>query len=278
MSEEDDKAKGWMDYDTWVQQGGDPDQWRDKDEFIKKGEEILPILQNRLDRTEKQLEQLKNDTASMLDQQQKLTEQQKKEAYDKAKAEYDRQLSELRRTRYSAMEDGDYETARRAEEQEADLQNNEPQPPSTTPQSQQPSATPANDPDFVAWHAENPWFDPTGQKNRAMAAFAREESVRLQKSTGLSGRALYDRVTEEVKREFPQQFENQKREEGAATVEGEAPPADSGGRKKSYNDLPQEAKDAINRILTNNPKIANNQERKDQMIQGYLNQYFPSKK
>ena len=49
-AEERAKAQGWKDKDEYT---GDPDGWRPAEEFLERGEKILPILQERFGKLEK---------------------------------------------------------------------------------------------------------------------------------------------------------------------------------------------------------------------------------
>ncbi len=269
QEESEDKPKGFMNYDEWIESGKDPDQWRDLDEWKRKGEEFLPFVQKERNQLRDQVSKLQGDVQTIIDQQKKLTETRAKEAYEQAKREFDGKLEQIKETKYKAIEDMDGQALRDAEAAEDRLKQHEPAPPaqeaSTQKQPEQFS------PDFEAWRTDNPWFkvEPKTPAEKAMYTHAVETSkVIAAADPSLTERQLYDKVTEAVKQEFPHKFQNPRKYDGSADVEGGAPSA--GRSKKGYKDLPKEAKDAINSLLSRNSKID-----KDRLIAGYVNEYFP---
>jgi len=266
--QETEKPKGYMDFNEWVSAGKDPDQWRDLDEWKRKGEEFLPFVQKDRDQLKDQVGQLQNDIKTVVEQQEALTKKREQEAYDRAKREYEDKLKQVREAKYQALEDMDGSAVRKAEAMEDELKSNPPEPPKQpdTPQQKENAAqSPQNDPDFQAWHNENKWWG----KDRAMSLYASDVSIEIQKQTGLQGKALYDKVTEAVKQEFPHKFQNQRKYDDPGSVEGGAP-ASGKSKKKGYKDLPQEAKDAYKKFITRNPKV-----NKERLLEGYVNEYFP---
>lgn len=266
--QETEKPKGYMDFDEWVAAGKDPDQWRDVDEWKRKGDEFLPFVQKDRDQLREQVGQLQNDVKTIVEQQEALTKKREQEAYERAKREYEDKLKQVREAKYQALEDMDGSAVRKAEAMEDELKSNPPEPPkqAETPQQKENAAqSPQNDPDFQAWHTENPWWG----KDRAMSLYASDVSIEIQKQTGLQGKALYDKVTEAVKQEFPHKFQNQRKYDTPGSVEGGASPSGK-SKKKGYKDLPQEAKDAYKKFITRNPKV-----NKERLLEGYINEYFP---
>jgi len=262
---QEEVPKGYMGYDEWVEAGKDPEQWRDLETWKKKGDEFLPFVQKERDQLRSQVDKLQTDVQTVIEQQKALTEKRESEAYERAKAEYDHKLKQVREAKYQAIEDMDGSALKRAESMEDELRQNPPEPPKPEGnKSSQTGTEPAQDPDFQAWHTENSWWG----KDRAMSLYASDISVELQKQTGLQGKALYDKVTEAVKQEFPHKFQNQYKYEGSPQVESGAPPKSKG--KKGYKDLPQEAKDAYKDFLKRNPKI-----NKERLLEGYINEFFP---
>ena len=269
VQETEEKPKGYMDYDEWVASGKDPEQWRDIEEWKRKGEEFLPFVQKERDQLRDQVGKLQNDVQTIIDQQKQLTESRAKEAYEKAKKEFDSKLEQIKEAKYKAIEDMDGQALRDAESAEERLKQHEPEPPKSEPEPK--TRTQKFSPDFEAWQAENPWFktEPKTPAETAMHTYAVEASKSIAASNpGLTERQLYDKVSEAVQQEFPHKFQNPRKYEGVAGVEGGAPAKGKG--KKTYKDLPREAKEAINGLLSRNPKVD-----KERLVAGYLNEYFP---
>lgn len=239
MSEEELEAKakamgGYMNKEEWVAKGKDPEQWRSPEEFIERGENILPILQDKLKKTEEELSAQIRHTKSEIDKMKAENEKEKKEAFEKATKEYEQKLKDIKAQKREARKAEDWNLLEEAEEAEEELKA--PKPVVVEPKAEIPE-------DFVAWHAENSWWD----TDRDMQDFARAVSSRIQMEQRLpDGRELYDKVTAEVKRVFPDKFKNSKRDEPGA-VEGAKPEQGSTNGKK-YNNLPADAKATYKRL------------------------------
>ena len=52
---EEARKQGWVPEDEWK---GDPDKWRPAEEFVERGKNIIPILNDRLAKTEQMIETL----------------------------------------------------------------------------------------------------------------------------------------------------------------------------------------------------------------------------
>jgi hypothetical protein len=92
------------------------------------------------------------------------------------------------------------------------------------------------------WLADNRWY----VEDDKLGTFAdgAAEKVRAQ---GFSGKAYYDELTRIVKATFPEKFENPNRQRENAVGGGE--PTSSSGNKKTYKNLPKEAKDACDMFV-----------------------------
>ena len=183
-SERAARDSGWKPKDEW---DGDPEEWVSAGEFNRRGELLRKIHnQNR------QLTQLDDVVTTLAKQQKQIFEA----GYAKAERELKNQLRE-------ANKEGDDATAEAVEERiealkkqrEADLKAVEIK---VAPQQQ---ATVA--PEFEGWVQRNQWFI----KNPALRAYA--ENVGLQhaeKNPGKPNAEIYQYVTDEVKKRFPEEF------------------------------------------------------------------------
>jgi len=231
QTEQRARAQGWMPQDEWVDQGGDPEQWKPADQFVKDGEEIAGITRERNRKLESEVADLKK---SMQDMKQMLTKREQR-GYDKA-------LQDIQAKREKAVEDGDTEEFNKLEKQKGQLEKERNEIAQSAPE----EGSDQEDPAFREWVNENSWYDES--KNPEMAATAEgiANSLTRQKPT-LTGKPFLDEVTRQVKKIYPEQFENPKREQ-PSKVEGSSQPSGK-KNKNSYSDLPDEAKKACDRFI-----------------------------
>ena len=213
---------GWSPKDQFR---GPADKWVDAATYVKNGEEALPILRERLrklERTNIELSQSVTDLREMNDK-------TFARAYDKAKKDLQ---AEIR----AAAKDGDEKRAEAAANDLADLE-------------QQKAARKADndkDPVFDAWAKENPWYsDPE------LAVEAETIAYRLRrKGETADGLPFLEKVKTEMKKAFPEKFENPRRKEGG-TVERSNPGGEGGGNSgsKSWDKMPADAKATGERFI-----------------------------
>ena len=223
------RAMGWVPKDEFK---GDESKWKEAEDFVKDGYEILPILRERTKKLSTKFDEVTQELASTRSTLQQLTEHHKKteeRAYERAKAN-------LEAERRKAVENNDITTYDKIGEQIDNLEK---------PESDE---KPENAPEFIAWQTENPWY---GQRvDMAMYADSVAEYVKNQ-NPNLKGKAFYDKVTEEVKVRFPKEFENPNRQEHNVVEGAGGGGNDTGGgkKKKTYNDMPQDAKDFCDEMV-----------------------------
>ncbi len=106
------------------------------------------------------------------------------------------------------------------------------------------SDNPDNDPVFKAWNGDNTWYN----DNIKMTLYANNIAPIVSKKTKLEGRPYYDAIVAEVRKEFPDHFRNIKRDDPPSVEGGGKPGGERKSGKKTYADLPREAKDACDRF------------------------------
>ena len=218
--------------DGWVpkeEYKGNPDKWKTAEQFVKDGETILPIVRSKLKKVEEQNESL----AKSVDETKKTVEEFRdyhKKAVAKAEREaYQRALDDLKKKQRDAVEAGDTETFDKIDAQINVLQKPE---------------QPANEPpEYRPWVEKNRWY----VEDQTMAKYAESISTFIHASNpGIQPGAFYDKVTDEVKKRFPEKFESKKQ---SPDVEGsQAPASKKGGRK--FSDLPDEDKRHCDRFVS----------------------------
>lgn len=232
MSEVEEKASkmGWVPQEEWK---GDPDKWRPADEFVERGENIVPIMRERIDKLEKELEVITKLNKSELKKVKEL-------AYDQAKKEYEKEIAKLNEEKFQAIQEADIEKYQQVEGKITKLQKPE------EPKEEAPQVNPV----FEDWRSKNPWYAPdianVGDADETLTLFANAVAAKIQaEKPGLAPDKFFAEVEKRVKAEFPHKFENPKRKEpGMAESGHQATPKG----KKSFADLPDDAKKAYNRI------------------------------
>ena len=155
----------------------------------------------------------------------KFQEEQKKKAVEKA-------IKELKIERKEAITEGDHDRVE-AIDQEIDKQKEDAKPAQDEP-----------DPKFLAWAEKNSWYndDPSVGAEADYYAKMFVESGRF-----TTQEEVFDAVTNKIKNLYPEKFTNPKKNE-PSEVEG-GRPSPSKKSKKSYEDLPADAKKACDEFV-----------------------------
>lgn len=218
------KTMGHVSKEEWK---GDPAKWRPAEEFVERGENIMPILK-------KQVEKLQADLDMSLKMNDKRDEKIRVEAHDKATKEYEKKLAELDKKEVKAFDDGDSEAFVEIKKERGELEK---------PVKQEADKKPDINPDFKNWADKNTWY----KEDEDLREYADMLGQRIsQQKPGLAENKLYDAVTEQVKKMFPHKFSNPNRE-NAQSVEGDSGAPNKPG-KNSFDDLPSTAKAAFKRL------------------------------
>lgn len=226
-AEEKARAMGWVPQEEFR---GDPAKWRSAEEFVQRGEQILPVMKERNDKLSAEIREMR-DTMRQLHQ-----HFQKAEvvAEQRGRAQA---IMELTQAQKEAVENGDVQEWQRLEAKKIEVAS-QPLP--------QPSIQAPVPPEFLEWKRENEWYE----SDPEMTEYAEFIGLRLQKQ-GKSPDAILGEVSKKVRAQFPEKFANPRRTHPGA-VEGVTPSA----KKKddrSWEALPQSAKDAYHRFAKQIP-------------------------
>lgn len=224
----EDRARdmGWRPKEEFK---GDDSRWVDAETFVKRGEEILPILKANSRKDKEALDAAKAEIAEMkatfaeFRQYHSKTEQR---AMEKAKKELEREMAE-------AVEAKDHGAVRAIAADMAALSQNV-----QTDADGSPYKTPDHAKTLNQWKGENPWFE----SDRVMTAAASAIADELEQA-GVRGADQLAEVAKRIRAEFPQKFQNDRRNAPAA-VEGSTPARKAG---RSAADLPPEARAQMNK-------------------------------
>jgi hypothetical protein len=211
---------GWTPKDQFK---GDPAKWRPADEFVERGENMLPLVRAQVKRQEREIAELKTSIRQFA------------EYHDKTEARaMEKALATLRQERADAIAKGDGVAFDKVDAEIEDLKKKAQA--KSPPQAEE-------DPEFAEWLSRNPWAN--DKKLQVIGAGIRDAMI---EDGEKHSTALLDKVTAEMKRRYPEHFENPRRQ-AAAAVEGGGAPRKAGG--KSYADLPADARAACDRMAKN---------------------------
>jgi hypothetical protein len=149
------------------------------------------------------------------------------------KRAYDRAMADLRQQKKDAISSGDGDKVLEIDDAIDELK---------TRKAEAPVERPSNQPDpvFMQWNEDNPWF---GKDTELTEEANLIGEVIKRKQPTLIGEAFLDEVTKRVKKAYPEKFTNANRTR-PSPVEGTTAPKSGSKAGKSFNDLPQEAKNA----------------------------------
>jgi hypothetical protein len=195
----------------WVPEAefrGPKEKWKPAKDFVKAGEEILPIVRSQLQREREARERDKADFAKRLERMDKMAEQ----TQARLKAAHDAEIAKVKREMRAAVAAGDEQEFDRLEKVRDGLEK-------TAPKVEEPvKATPEQDLQTrqEAWRAENKWFD----EDFEMQDFAiRYSDFHGRRNPHLSFEENMKVVEAKVKEKFPDRFGG-KKAAGHTAVDG----------------------------------------------------------
>lgn len=232
------RAMGWRPQSEYR---GDPANFTDAAEFVRRADESLPLTRNELRRAQQKLIEQERELAAVKESARQFAEFHRnveQQAYDRARAE-------LRRQRAEARNSFDVDRELQIEDELERLDNEQRQKAARQQPAQREEPETFADPEIQRqtqeWRQRNEWVnDPEA------IAVSIAVGKRLRAAGELSvGTEFLEKVGHEVRKKYPQFFptmQNHRREQApAATGGGDAP---ARGRKKGYADLPSDARAA----------------------------------
>ena len=237
-SEIEVKAKelGWVPKDQFR---GDPERWVDAEEFVRKGEELMPLLKATTKKQADRIAALEAKLAAATDSIAALTETTSKAAIKEIKDRQEELKVELKAAREADDVDAELAIKEKLDEtreaiKAAEKPKEVAEPPKTVDYTQTP--------EWKEWIAENPWFGP--DKRRTALALGIAQELR-ESGEKVVGKAFFDKVVAELN-----EMLGGGTRQAPSKVEGDARGSAEGGGKrasKTYNDLPADAKAACER-------------------------------
>ena len=243
------RESGWVPKEEFR---GDLRRWRDAESWVKHADQYLPIARATNRRLEEKTAALEQELATTRDTLRAITQMQDKYSGDF----YEAKAGEIEAAINEAVSNRDVDQVKTLRAQLAKLTKPEPvSKPAETDNNQPQSIHPA----IAQWKAENQWFDadllnPKGDD--VMTAYAMRVGAILQAqkdpvSAPGQEEAFCRKVTEMVKAKFPEKFSNPNRQRGGIDETSLRGGSESGvaGNRRTWNDLPQEAKDYFSNVF-----------------------------
>ncbi len=239
---------GWVPREEF--RGGD-DDWVDAETFVKRGKEINPILRKNNETLMKKLEEKSREIESIKASVEEFKQFQK-EAFERKQAEYEIQISDLKAKKKEAIAEGNGELAvdiddKIDEIKEAQRDAKAEAEAKLAQANTQVEVTVPDDPELNNWLNRNSWF---GQ-DVEMTDVANGLGAAVRKQfPHLSGRAFLDKLDEKIAEYFPHKVMGNKARGSAVDSTGNVR-GGGGSGKKSYDNLPDDAKAACDRFIKN---------------------------
>lgn len=174
------RNQGWVPKEEWQ---GDPDDWTDAKEFVRRGE-----LFTKISSQSSEIKDMKKAMAALVEHHQKVKE-----------TEFSRALNYLKEQKKAALVEGDADKLLEVEDAIDLLKTERTQVKDETPAKTQKDLSPV----FVSWVRENQWY----AQDAEMRSFADDIGVGYyNRHPGSSEQDVYQYVQERVKKAYPEKF------------------------------------------------------------------------
>ncbi len=193
--EEKAREQGWRPIEEW---DGDPDEWRDARAFLDRGE-----LLSRISSQSKELKELRKVTQALADHNKKVDE-----------AAYERALETLKSQKLEALENAEHKRVLEIDEQISEMRDQYAS--QKANRMIQGASAPEVHPELAKWIDSNQWYAQNTELRTAADAIGTAYAAA---NPDLSPSEVLKHVEQKVKRLYPENFKNTRREEPSA-VEG----------------------------------------------------------
>lgn len=248
--EQEARLFGWVPREEFR---GSDDDWVDAEVFVKRGKEINPILRKNNEILMKKLEEKAREIDGIKASVEEFKKFQK-EAFERKQQEYQIQIAELKAKKKEAIAEGNGDLVVDIDDQIDELKDAQREAKAESQkaveeakvQAQQ-QATIPEDPALQSWLGRNQWF---GQ-DIEMTDVANGLGAAVRKQfPHLSGQAFLEKLDEKIAEYFPHKVMGNK-SRGSAVDSTSNVRGGGGDGKKSYDNLPDDAKAACDRFIKN---------------------------
>ena len=243
--ESEARSQGWVAKEEFR---GSENDWVDAETFVRRGREIMPILRKNNEKLLKELGEAKKVAEEARQAAREFREYQKEQFERKAK-DLESQLEQLKVAKRDAINEGSGDRVLAIDDamddiKEQRIQAKEDLKAAEIKAKEVPQVT--TDPVLNEWMDRNEWFG----KDARLTGMANGLGVELRRENpGLQGKAFLEKLDAELAEMMPSKFGKKTTfnpMEGSPN--GTARPS-SGSSKKSYNNLPSEAKSACDKFV-----------------------------
>jgi hypothetical protein len=237
-------SQGWVSKDKYR---GDEKDWVGAETFVKRGREILPILRKNNENLLKELNQTKENLKEFKQAADEFKKFQK-DSYARKAKDLEAQVEQLKDARAEAISNGDGKRVNALDDaidtvkEEVKVAKDEGNKVTAKPT---PNITNTVDPNLQHWLDRNPWFGK--DKRQTGIANSLGEALR-EEQPHLRGEAFLSKLDEVLAEELPQRFGKRTPNYTAESGSNRERPSGNNG-KRSYSDLPPEAKAACDRFV-----------------------------
>lgn len=233
---------GWVSKEEF--RGNEAD-WVDAETFEKRGKEINPILRANNDRLKKELEVTRDKHDKEIAELRAATEEFKtfqKESYERKQKQLQDELLSLKDQRKEAIREGDADLVIEIEdriEEVKDARSSQKEP-VAIPRVEEPVKL---DPSLSNWIEDNKWFGNDIEATEVVNGLG--ASIRKQ-FPGLQGKEFLDKLDERIESVLPQL---RGKPQEFASVDSSTTRGSTSSKKKSYDNLPADAKAACDKFV-----------------------------
>lgn len=232
--EQEAQKQGWKPKEDFTANGGNESDWVDAKTFVERGESSAGILKSRLEKMERRLNHQEEVNRSLASHHQRML--------DKEKQQRAQLMHELEEARAQAVATGDSNAFKQADRQLNELRE----------QSREPTkevVPEGPNPEIEGWLEDNAWYN----EDESLRYMADGYAERLRaRNPQLKGRAFLDKVSDYVKQNSskkPMRTQSQSAEGEGDKLPTREVKSSSSGNKRTYENLPPEAKKECNRLL-----------------------------
>jgi len=227
---------------------GSEDDWVDAEVFVKRGKEINPILRKNNELLMKKLDEKAKEIDSIKASVEEFKKFQK-ESFERKTAEYDVQIAQLKSQKREAIAEGNGDLVVDIDDQLDSLkeaQREAKEASKAKPEPEQPAQVSIpDDPELQSWLNKNNWFGNDIEMTELANTLG--SSVRKQ-FPHLASRAFLEKLDDKIREYMPSKFLGNKAKGSAVDSSGSVRGSGSSG-KKSYDNLPDDAKQACDRFI-----------------------------
>ena len=237
------RAIGWRPKEEWK---GHPDKWLSAEEYLEKGNTLLPIMKADREKLFKKVNELEGKLNAWNDHHTKDRKRVAERAYKKA-------LTDLKAQQLQAVEEGDRDAYLKLEDQREEIEKDYKEgteEPAAEPEAKdggdKPKTAENEHPEFQAWRDNNRWYD----DKPLLKAYADANIERIAQQTGLApGPKLWDAVKADVARYDPTAFSNPRRTEPSSVEGGDNTNVTGPSGKKTLADVPHDIRAEHDRMV-----------------------------